>query len=80
MDEVRTPKAHTLVRDEKTVMLMVYTQQAMVRGEVVVKESIRVNIWMRTQGAPEYMHFINKPHHSGAERGTVGRFYFSACG
>ena len=61
MDEVRTPKAHTLVRDEKTVMLMVYTQQAMVRGEVVVKESIRVNIWMRTQGAPEYMHFINKP-------------------
>ena len=45
--------------DEKTTPVMLYTQHSVVRGEVVTKESvIRVNIWLRTDGAPKYMHVL----------------------
>jgi hypothetical protein len=36
-----------------------YTRDSLVRGEVVTKESIvRVNIWLRTDGVPKYMHLL----------------------
>jgi hypothetical protein len=45
--------------DERTTPVMLYTQNAVVRGEVVTKESVlRVNIWLRTDGAPKYMHVL----------------------
>jgi hypothetical protein len=45
--------------DERTMPVMVYTQDTLVRGEVVVPESVhRVNIWLRTDGAPKYMHIL----------------------
>ncbi len=45
--------------DEKTTPVMVYTQQSVVRGEVVTKQNVlRVNIWLRTEGAPKYMHML----------------------
>ncbi len=47
-----------LAADEKTVMVMVYTQNMLVRGEVVVKENARVSIWLRTQGVPNYIHLL----------------------
>lgn len=48
--------------DEKTTPVMFYTQQSVVRGEVVTKQSVlRINIWLRTDGAPRYMHIL-KPH------------------
>jgi hypothetical protein len=38
---------------------MLYTQETVVRGEVITKESVhRVNIWLRTDGAPKYMHLL----------------------
>jgi hypothetical protein len=38
---------------------MLYTQESVVRGEVVTKESVhRVSIWLRTEGAPKYMHLL----------------------
>jgi len=38
---------------------MLYTQEVVVRGEVITKESVhRVNIWLRTDGAPKYMHIL----------------------
>jgi hypothetical protein len=38
---------------------MLYTQDSLVRGDVVVKQSVlRVNIWLRTDGAPNYMHIL----------------------
>jgi len=50
---------YTLKPDEKTTPVMLYTQQSVVRGEVVVKQSVlRVNIWLRTEGAPKYMHIL----------------------
>jgi len=47
-----------LASDEKISMVMLYTNNMLVRGEVVVKEGIRVSIWLRTQGVPNYIHMI----------------------
>lgn len=45
--------------DERTTPVMLYTRESVVRGEVVTKESVhRVNIWLRTDGAPNYMHLL----------------------
>lgn len=45
--------------DEKTTPVMLYSHQAVVRGEVVTKQNVlRVNIWLRTDGAPNYMHVL----------------------
>jgi hypothetical protein len=45
-----------LAPDEKIATVMVYTQNMLARGDVVTKESIRVSIWLRTQGVPNYVH------------------------
>ncbi len=47
-----------LAPDEKTAAVMVYTQNMLVRGEVITKESMRVSIWLRTQGVPNFVHVI----------------------
>ena len=47
-----------LAPDEKTALVMMYTHNMLVRGEVVTKESLRVSIWLRTQGVPNYIHLI----------------------
>lgn len=45
--------------DERTTPVMLYTEETVVRGEVITKESVhRVNIWLRTDGAPKYMHIL----------------------
>jgi hypothetical protein len=45
--------------DEKTSPVMLYTQNNVVRGEAVVKQNIpRLNIWLRTDGAPRYIHIL----------------------
>ncbi|MGE5775066.1 MAG: hypothetical protein ACM33V_02540 [Chloroflexota bacterium] len=50
---------YVLRPDEKTTPVMVYTQQNVVRGELVTKQNIlRVNIWLRTDGAPRYLHIL----------------------
>jgi len=38
---------------------MLYTQHSVIRGEAVIKQNIaRVNIWLRSDGAPRYMHIL----------------------
>jgi hypothetical protein len=45
--------------DEKTSLVMLYTMHNVVRGEAVVKQNIpRVNIWLRTDGVPRYIHIL----------------------
>jgi hypothetical protein len=45
--------------DEKTSLVMLYTMHSLVRGEAVVKQNVpRVNIWLRTDGAPRYIHIL----------------------
>ncbi len=47
-----------LAPDEKTALVMVYTHNLLVRGEIVVKENVRVNIWLRAQGISNFIHFL----------------------
>jgi len=49
---------YVLRPDEKTTPVMIYTHDSLVRGEVVTKQNMRVNIWLRTDGAPKYMHIL----------------------
>jgi hypothetical protein len=49
-----------LASDEKIAMVMVYTNNMLARGEIVAKENVRVSIWLRTQGVPNYIH-LYKP-------------------
>jgi hypothetical protein len=49
----------TLASDEKSSLVMVYTQNALIRGEVITKESVRISIWLRTDGAPNFFHLHN---------------------
>lgn len=45
--------------DEKTTPVMLYTEESVVRGEVVTKDVVhRVNIWLRSDGVPKYMHLL----------------------
>jgi hypothetical protein len=44
-----------LSADDKSTLVMVYIQNALIRGEVVTKENMRVSIWLRTDGAPNYL-------------------------
>ena len=45
--------------DEKNTLVMTYTQNMLVRGEVVTRQGVRVSTWLRTQGVPEYLHLLN---------------------
>jgi hypothetical protein len=49
---------YTLTPDEKATPVMIYTQNTLIRGEVVTRQNIRVSIWLRTEGAPEYLHVL----------------------
>jgi len=49
----------TLTPDEKTTLIMAYTHDTMVRGEAVSRQSVRVSIWLRTDGAPHYFRLLN---------------------
>lgn len=50
---------YVLRPDEKTTPVMLYTHDTLVRGDVVSKQNVlRMNIWLRTDGAPKYMHVL----------------------
>ncbi|MCS6993129.1 MAG: hypothetical protein N2117_14040 [Anaerolineales bacterium] len=54
--------------DEKLTPVMVYTRESVFRGEVITKQNVRVSTWLRTQGAPRYIHLLraNSVQFSGA--------------
>ena len=47
---------YTLGPEEKVSVVMAYTQTGLIRGEIVTRDSIRINTWLRTDSAPEYLH------------------------
>lgn len=47
---------YTLASDEKVTPIMIYTHNALVRGELVTKVITRVNIWLRMQAQVHYIH------------------------
>ena len=49
----------TLAADEKVTTVLVHTQNALVRGELVTKQNARVSIWLRMQGQVNYLRIYN---------------------
>ena len=50
---------YVLRPDEKTTPVMLYTHDTLVRGDAVSKQNVlRVNHWLRPDGAPKYMHLL----------------------
>jgi hypothetical protein len=47
-----------LSTDEKSTLVMAYTQNMLIRGELVTRQGIRVSTWLRTQGVPDYIHLF----------------------
>jgi hypothetical protein len=47
-----------LAADEKATLVMVYTHDALLRGEVVTKQTARVSIWPRSPGVPNLIHMF----------------------
>ena len=45
--------------DEKLVALVVYTSTHLYLGELLIKNMIRVNTWLRTNMAPDMIHLYN---------------------
>lgn len=50
---------YTLKNNEKQTPVVIYTSNALIHGEVVTTEIVRVNIWLRTDNAPNYAHLLN---------------------
>jgi len=48
-----------LAVEEKSTLVMIYTPQALVRGTLMTRESVRVSILLRTDGAPRFFHLYN---------------------
>ncbi len=49
---------YTLAPDEKASTVMVYSRNKLIHGDLVTKTNIRVSIWLRTQGVPNYVHLL----------------------
>jgi len=47
-----------LAPDEKSSTVFVYTQTSLIRGDIILRESARVSIWLRTQGVPNFIHIF----------------------
>lgn len=57
----RSEDMRELTAEEKTAMVMVYTNNMLAHGELIAKESTRVSIWLRTDGVPNFIH-LYKTH------------------
>lgn len=59
MSDGTVPKPYTLELGDKATLVMVYTINMLVRGEMITKEHLRVSTWLRTQGAPDFVGLYN---------------------
>lgn len=48
-----------LAPDEKASTVMMYTASMLIRGDLVLRENMKVSIWPRTQGMPNFVHLLN---------------------
>ena len=59
MTAASAPLSYSVGSDEKVAQVMAYTPTALIWGEVVVKEMIRVSTWLRTNAAPDRVTLYN---------------------
>jgi len=61
--------------DEKTSPVMIYTERELVRAELITKANVRINTWLRTDSAPEYLHLLRAQVISFAGTGVKTHSY-----
>lgn len=49
---------YSFAPDEKATTVMVYSRNKLIHGHLVTKQDVRVSLWLRTQGVPNYLHFL----------------------
>jgi len=49
---------YTLTDEEKMTTVMVYSRNKLIHGNLVTKKNVRVNIWLRMQDLPNYLHLL----------------------
>ena len=59
MTDTPALKPTHLAADEKLTPVMIYTINSLIRASVITKENIRVSIWLRMAGAPEFIHLVS---------------------
>ena len=47
-----------LESDEKLETVMAYTRDMLVRGDLIVREGVRVSMWLRNQSVSNYIHLV----------------------
>lgn len=47
-----------LAPEEKLSTVFIYTQTSLIRGDIIFRENVRVSIWLRTQGVPNFIHVL----------------------
>lgn len=50
---------YELKDNEKITPAMFYTSDALIHGKVVTTKIVRVNIWLRSDSAPKYVHLLD---------------------
>ena len=50
---------YELKTNEKATPVMIYTESTLIHGKIVTKDFVRVNIFLRTEGAPNYLHLLD---------------------
>lgn len=45
--------------DEKVSTVFIYTPSMLIHGSLILRENMRVSIWLRTQGVPNFIHLYN---------------------
>jgi hypothetical protein len=50
---------YTLASDEKVTSIFAYTNDSLIRGDVITKQGVRVSTWLRTEAAPDFIHLYN---------------------
>ena len=61
---------YVLGSEEKASFVVAYTQNGLIRGEIVTRENVRINTWFRTESAPDYLH-LYKVQWLQAVAGTI---------
>ncbi len=71
---------YSLAPDEKTSPVMVYSHHALAHGELVTKEHIRINTFLRGENAPDHLRLLKTQYlelSGGQPRSTFfPEFYF----
>jgi hypothetical protein len=50
-----TTSSYSIAQDEKVLPLMIYTLSGVARGEMVIKQSIRLSTWLRSASPADYL-------------------------